>query len=82
MKKLLARLFGLVGHRQQAEADSQGGEGKIECPECGAVSGAKTHFGCIITDFDWIATCGSCGHRWGPGMEKYSRTGLATERQD
>jgi transcription elongation factor Elf1 len=44
---------------------------KIECPKCGAMSGAKTHLGCML-NVDWIATCESCGHRWGPGTEKPS----------
>ena len=72
MKKLLTRLFGIVGRRQQVEERVQELDPMLECPECEAMSGAKTHFGCIVTDFDWIATCGSCGHRWGPGMAKYS----------
>ena len=72
MRKLLARLFDLVGRRQQVEEDSQDRETKIECPECGSMSGAKAHFGCIVNDSECIATCGSCGHRWGPGTEKYS----------
>jgi uncharacterized C2H2 Zn-finger protein len=58
--------------RLSDEGSSQDGETKIECPECGAMSGARTHFGCIVNDSEWIATCGSCGHRWGPGMEKYA----------
>ena len=78
MKKILARLLGLVGqHPQtveqpQAEGAVQEWNPKIECPKCGAMSGSKTHFGCMVNDVDWIATCESCGHRWGPGMEKYS----------
>ena len=58
--------------RPSEEGTSQDREPKIECPECGSTSGSKTHFGCIVNDSDWIATCGACGHRWGPGMEKYS----------
>ena len=50
----------------------QDGEAKIECPNCGAMSGAKAYFGCIVIESEWIATCGSCGHRWGPGMAKYA----------
>jgi hypothetical protein len=72
MRKLLARLFGLVEQRQEVEERLQEKAPMLECPNCGSMSGAKTHFGCMVTDFDWIATCRSCGHRWGPGMEKYS----------
>ena len=72
MRKLLTRLFGVVGQRQEVEERLQDMDPKLECPKCESMSGAKAHFGCIATDFDWIATCGSCGHRWGPGMEKYS----------
>jgi transcription elongation factor Elf1 len=77
MRKILARLFGLVERQPQAEEQQQTKEDLpewnplIECPKCGAISGAKTHFGCML-NVDWIATCESCGHRWGPGMEKYS----------
>ena len=39
------------------EGSSLDREPKIECPECGAMSGGKTHFGCIVNDVDWIATC-------------------------
>ena len=71
MRRILARLFGLGGQQPQAEEEVQEWNPKIECPKCGAMSGAKTHFGCML-NVDWIATCGSCGHRWGPGMENDS----------
>jgi hypothetical protein len=72
MRKLLARLFGIVGQPQPVEERVQDTDLMLECPECRALSGAKTHFGCMVNDVDWIATCASCGHKWGPGMDKYS----------
>ena len=44
----------------------------LKCPKCESLSVQKAYTGCIINERQWIATCESCGHRWGPQLEKNS----------
>jgi hypothetical protein len=44
----------------------------LKCPKCESLSVQKAYTGCMVNERDWIATCGSCGHRWGPQLEENS----------